>query len=244
MIAGGIYFQEFWDFSFVQAVSFTVGVLVSIVGVAVLSRRDAENIPPVYLWDEDDPAIAHLVEMFDPEMTGGVVSMPVLSKSQHADKHRRGAVNLWAFDFVVDADLRPYVLEGNGGASTNYDWQQTGAGGRDDYLMTTAIELAAKVQMKRWRRDAPVLHHGGWELVYNEAGDRCDGGYDPCALFKGQAPADIAAAWPYAAPEWPLPGAPFEVATGAGRGVLRTWYGENAEEILRKTVGAGLEFRD
>ena len=107
-----------------------------------------------------------------------------------------------------------------------------------DFMWTTASELAIKVQMEPWPRSSPPFHHGGWELVYNEAAERCSGrGYDPCALFKGRTPAEIAAAWPYEAPEWPRPGAPFYVHT------QRDWYGKNKEDILNRTVGAGLTFR-
>ena len=199
-----------------------------------------KRLPPNYVRDILRPWVKQALRFIF--LAAANANRGLRKLSPHYRKN--GAVNIWAFDFVLDADLRPYVLEGNGGPSVSKDWVQTGAGGMPSDMHTTAIELAAKVNMERWRRDEPVLHHGGWELVYNEAGERCKGGgYDPCTIFKGQ-PRDIAAAWPYDAPDWPPPGAPFEVPTGKGNGEVKNWYGKDKEEIVRRTVGAGLGFRE
>ena len=47
------------------------------------------------------------------------------------------------------------------------------------------------------------------------------------------------------APEWPARGAPFEVTFSEKYESSKAdWYGSDREEILRRTVGAGLTFRD
>jgi hypothetical protein len=150
-------------------------------------------------------------------------------------KYKPGRVNCWGLDFVLDADLGVHLLEGNGGPASNKEFHQTGAGDMPDFMWASAAELAVKVQMEAWPREQPPLHGGGWELAYNEAGEACQGNYDPCGVFVGKSTAEIARAWPYAAPDWPPAGAPFAVST-------KGWYG-NAKarnNILAKTEGMGL----
>ena len=153
-------------------------------------------------------------------------------------KYKPGTVNMWALDFAMDDDLNVYLLEGNGGPTLNR-WHLRGAGGAPDLSWASALKIVTKATTSAWPRDRPPLHEGGWELVHNEAGEACAGAYDACGTFAGKSNAEVAAAWPYAAPDWPPPGAPFEVD-------VEGWYGPATRKaaILEKTLGAGLEFRD
>ena len=158
--------------------------------------------------------------------------------------YKPGTVNMWALDFVMDADLNIFLLEGNGGPTIN-QWHLRAAGGLPDLLWASALTLVTRLQMDAWPRDAPPLHEGGWELVHSEVGEACAAAaigkpYDACGLFAGRSNAEVARSWPYAAPAWPPPGAPFEVTAED------KWYGpqERREAIVKRDVGAGLEFRE
>ena len=138
----------------------------------------------------------------------------------------------WAFDFAIDDDLDVWLLEGNGAPDGGSWYQAVGAGGLPEDMYASGVELVVKVQTEAWPRTNPPLFHGSWELVYNEAREACEGHYDPCAIFAGKSQAEIAAAWPYAAPDWPPPGAPFEMVKP------KWWYGKQRAEIVKSNAEA------
>jgi len=137
-----------------------------------------------------------------------------------------------AFDFAIDDDLDVWLLEGNGAPDGGSWYQAVGAGGLPEDMYASGVELVVKVQTEAWPRTSPPLFHGSWELVYNEAREACEGHYDPCAIFAGKSQAEIAAAWPYAAPDWPPPGAPFEMVKP------KWWYGKQRAEIVKSNAEA------
>jgi hypothetical protein len=139
-----------------------------------------------------------------------------------------GVQHIWALDFVMDDDLRVYLLEGNAQPSMGKKWQGQAAGGTPRDMHIEAIELVTKVQTEPFPREAPPAAHGGFELVYNEAQEACEGTYEPCDLFSGATQAAIAKAFRHTAPPWPPEGAPFEVVDPT----FPAWYGENKSEIL------------
>jgi len=126
--------------------------------------------------------------------------------------NRPGKTHIFALDFAMDQNLKPWFLEGNGNPDLSKDWQVRSAGGFRENLQVTAKTLVVKLQTEAWSREEPPLHHGNWELLYNEASEACaDRAYDPCDVFVDKNMSEIAAQWLYKSPPWPPQGAPFPI---------------------------------
>ena len=97
---------------------------------------------------------------------------------------------------MLDADFNAYLLEGNGNPSMNENAQYS-AGGNTDNLIASMVDAVTRVQSEDWPRTAPPERIGGWELVYNEAQEACEGAYDPCPLFERNGQQAVADAFRY-----------------------------------------------
>jgi len=144
-----------------------------------------------------------------------------------------GSVNQWALDFAMDDDLNVFLLEGNNEPVQAHYTSNAAGTFNDTAYHSAALELIARLQTEEWPRASPPLAHRGWELVHNEAAEACEEKeYDACGIFKGKSQREVAAQWPYAAPDWPPPGAPFKVNGPGANGA--PYYGPQDQVALRE----------
>jgi len=158
-----------------------------------------------------------------------------------------GPTNMWGCDFVMDDRLQVSFLECNGAPALR-SASSYGMGGMAEGMHASGLKLALKLQAEPWPRLGAPAALGGWELVYNEAMEACtEKPYDPCSTFHAQTQEQIGHSWSHASPEWPEPGAPYEVkelpeeAEAVPNNIKfkrnKGWYGPNRNKLLRDRYG-------
>ena len=108
---------------------------------------------------ESDDVFTDVVQ---PEMRK--IAVEVLQAARDSIEHRKNSWELYGYDFMVDAELRPWLIEVNSSPACDYSTAVT-----ERYVKKALVDiLKVTIDKREWERtpvgDAPDT--GGWQLAH------------------------------------------------------------------------------
>ena len=123
-----------------------------------MARTDATTDRLRKCKDSDDV----FTDVVQPEMRK--IAVEVLQAARDSIEHRKNSWELYGYDFMVDAELRPWLIEVNSSPACDYSTAVT-----ERYVKKALVDiLKVTIDKREWERtpvgDEPDT--GGWQLAH------------------------------------------------------------------------------